>query len=155
MDLVDLQTQDIDQSARFGFSTGNALGDNFTTTAGNAPMIYLRQTVDPGMDIAARYIAEGNWGTQTTGLGVPTTYTIVLETTGAWSAEFYAGATSLGTYTYTTNPTVAYVGFGCSAYHNDMVVDNFTLSEVPEPGTMALLATGLIGLLAYAWRKRR
>ncbi len=26
---------------------------------------------------------------------------------------------------------------------------------VPEPGTMALLATGLIGLLCYAWRKRK
>jgi hypothetical protein len=26
---------------------------------------------------------------------------------------------------------------------------------VPEPGTVALLATGLIGLLAYAWRKRK
>ena len=26
---------------------------------------------------------------------------------------------------------------------------------VPEPSTFALLATGLIGLLAYAWRKRK
>jgi len=26
---------------------------------------------------------------------------------------------------------------------------------VPEPGTLALLATGLVGLLCYAWRKRR
>jgi hypothetical protein len=26
---------------------------------------------------------------------------------------------------------------------------------VPEPGTLALLSTGLIGLLCYAWRKRR
>ena len=26
---------------------------------------------------------------------------------------------------------------------------------IPEPGTMILLCTGLIGLLAYAWRKRR
>ena len=25
----------------------------------------------------------------------------------------------------------------------------------PEPGVLMLLATGLIGLLAYAWRKRR
>ncbi len=32
-------------------------------------------------------------------------------------------------------------------------IDNYVL--VPEPGTLALLATGLIGLLCYAWRKRK
>jgi len=26
---------------------------------------------------------------------------------------------------------------------------------VPEPSTIALLASGLFGLLAYAWRKRK
>ena len=34
---------------------------------------------------------------------------------------------------------------------------NFCLEQVPtpEPGTLVLLATGLVGLLAYAWRHRR
>lgn len=41
---------------------------------------------------------------------------------------------------------------------NHSVFDNVEVSipgEIPEPSTMALLATGLIGLLAYAWRKRK
>jgi len=29
------------------------------------------------------------------------------------------------------------------------------LVGVPEPGTLALLVAGLVGLLAYAWRKRK
>jgi hypothetical protein len=29
------------------------------------------------------------------------------------------------------------------------------VSIVPEPGTLALLAAGLLGLLCYAWRKRK
>jgi hypothetical protein len=44
----------------------------------------------------------------------------------------------------------AVVGNNC--YWN---VDNVRLTATPEPGTLALLTTGLIGLVCYAWRKRK
>ncbi|MCD4727634.1 MAG: PEP-CTERM sorting domain-containing protein [Pirellulales bacterium] len=33
--------------------------------------------------------------------------------------------------------------------------DNLTITQIPEPGTLALLTAGLVGLLCYAWRKRK
>ena len=49
--------------------------------------------------------------------------------------------------------------FGANGYQGDpttlsATVDNFGIA-VPEPSTLVLLATALLGLLAYAWRRRR
>jgi hypothetical protein len=43
-------------------------------------------------------------------------------------------------------------GAGPSA---DVYWSGVTLSTIPEPSSIALLATGLLSLLAYAWRKRK
>ncbi|MFZ1933982.1 MAG: PEP-CTERM sorting domain-containing protein, partial [Thermoguttaceae bacterium] len=34
-------------------------------------------------------------------------------------------------------------------------LSGYAMVAVPEPGTLALLAGGFVGLLAYAWRRRR
>ena len=52
-----------------------------------------------------------------------------------------------------SNPTAVPVGF--KTYHYPDVDGIIYLDAIPEPGTIVLLFTGLIGLLAYAWRKRR
>ena len=42
-----------------------------------------------------------------------------------------------------------------SSGNQQFIVDNVRVTETPEPSTMVLLATGLLGLLCYAWRRRR
>jgi hypothetical protein len=51
-----------------------------------------------------------------------------------------------------------YLQLYCSSTESAQIaIDNVsgTYHAAPEPGTLVLLAAGLIGLLAYAWRKRR
>jgi hypothetical protein len=59
--------------------------------------------------------------------------------------------------TQTTNlPTVTSANLKLTAYFGGaMTVDTVSTNPVPEPSAIILIATGLIGLLAYAWRKRR
>jgi hypothetical protein len=46
-------------------------------------------------------------------------------------------------------------GFDGPSGDNRLVVDNVRCGMTPEPSGIVLLALGLAGLLAYAWRKRR
>lgn len=53
------------------------------------------------------------------------------------------------------------MGGGSSSCDGTFLMDYFRVTSgafaptVPEPGTSVLLSTGILGLLAYAWRKRR
>lgn len=66
------------------------------------------------------------------------------------------------TYTTTSGFSTAnnYIGVeggeGVQDAANTVVYfDNLSITKIPEPTTLALLASGLTGLLAYAWRKRK
>jgi hypothetical protein len=44
---------------------------------------------------------------------------------------------------------------GSSLGLSELSTDGTGLSIVPEPGTLILLGTGVLGLLCYAWRQRK
>jgi hypothetical protein len=56
----------------------------------------------------------------------------------------------------TGNVTFTLTGI-CPTGNTGSFLDNVSVTgaQTPEPGTLALLAAGLAGLLCYAWRKRR
>ena len=62
----------------------------------------------------------------------------------------YSGALSLQ-----AGDTLDFASDGRSTGNGNNVAYQVTITSTPEPGTLALLITGGIGLLAYAWRKRR
>jgi len=53
------------------------------------------------------------------------------------------------------NHAVKYFAFAGDICAADFLVDNVSFTAVPEPTSMVLLAGGLLGLLACAWRKRK
>ena len=70
-----------------------------------------------------------------------------------WDVVGDGAASSLFTVDTTgfANSVPGYATWSVSKTGNNL----FLNYVVPEPGTLVLLATGLLGLLAYAWRKRK
>jgi hypothetical protein len=74
-------------------------------------------------------------------------FKIILDTTAAqWQADWLVNGTPIRSDAYATNPTINYVGFG-RLFDATGAVDNFSLTAVPEPTSLALLAAGAAMLL--------
>jgi hypothetical protein len=106
------------------------------------------------VDVNPNYVAEGTNLYTVVATGAPFT----AGTRGTWSdaSSLSWTATAAG---HGLEIQVDVTGFSQAGIWtaNQAMLDNFRLeaTPAPEPSMMALLATGPIGLLAYAWRRRR
>ena len=78
-----------------------------------------------------------------------------VEASGSFTQPYH-----LESFTFTATSDTQTLKFQVAASGSDNValIDNVLMtpvSSVPEPGTLALLASGIMGLSVYAWRKRR
>ena len=126
------------------FTTGGA-SDNVVSKSissisglGTGDWISLQEVIDPtGTNMATLWYKNLTDGTAWTSLG---------------SSAVNLNQTAAGKLSGFTSIIVSDAGTGVANYGS---IDNISVSQIPEPSMLVLFATGLIGLLCYAWRKRR
>jgi hypothetical protein len=145
-------------------SSNYILSDAFAVTAGSTYTLSywerLRGSTSGPQGIYAVITASGGTLTGTQG----NMDSIAGSGTGAitWVAAGITPAADWTNFTATFVPSISgsatltfYNGdeTGAGPYYGS-ALDNVSVTGVPEPGTLVLLAAGLAGLLCYAWRKR-
>lgn len=115
---------------------------------------YLAITMDWGADAISVYTAD-------LGDSSATSWTTTIATDGNPSAfANFARSLFVGALNSKGTAAMHYSGLIDELAVYDKVlteseVNGHVAATIPEPSTLVLLATGLIGLLCYAWRKRK
>jgi len=154
-----------------GFASGQATGsgagaeffgnDSPTHVTGH-PWMMVRASNTPHPNqwfLGPGANAGGAWTTAVGATGGPVDLRIVLDTTTpAWTVDFLAknpadaGYTNVGSGTYAGNPTIGSVAVGGN-FNIGGSIDDFSLTVVPEPGSIALGIAGLVMLTPAARRR--
>jgi hypothetical protein len=96
---------------------------------------------------------EGTWDSATqTWNGTSSDY---IQGTWLTTGTHLSGTSTLAVLYVTTGGDVSFTGALSLDYNGGQVPNVTFTTAVPEPGTLAMLAAGLFGLVAYAWRKRK
>jgi hypothetical protein len=85
------------------------------------------------------------------------------ETGSSTAVSLFVNGSPVGSGSLTWGSSARYLGLGvdcATAYPSSMWVKDLSLNSgvyvpAPEPSSLAIVASGLLGLLAYAWRRRR
>ncbi len=138
-------------NAETGFGMTGPVASNY---------IILAYTVQPteGGQISITNSSVGLWDTTNAAMDVRVYVDGTLKSsavfTGSGTGNFDGslGVVNVGQTIYVALGTTEYKGQGNIGGGFDFTLERTAL---PEPTSMAILATAVMGLLAYAWRKRR
>lgn len=120
--------------ATYSTSTGSGLGTGFVTMTLSAPLA-LGANTHYGFDWSSTWSG---------GMILWNSYQSGNDNPYSGGGSYWSGANGVPDNNNLSTRTYDRV------FHLDL-----TAVSLPEPTTLLMLATGLIGLLAYAWRKRR
>lgn len=133
--LIDSYATITEAAAGGTYASGEYVSD--MTTAVGGWVLNANQSASTYKD--AEYAGSVSAGTTPAGFN---TYTVILNTQGEnWTAEWKLNGTSVRTETYTEEPVIRNVFLGVAGVA-DASFQDFSLSVVPEPGSVALLGAG-------------
>ncbi len=135
-----------------GFTAGNSATRFQLSPTDPSPWLLLRDTRGNGQ--GQTFFGPGtNGGANYNAPSGVVNLQLVLNTTGSqWTAGWFINGVSVRSETYVTNPTINYVGFG-KIDNVSGTIDNFSLTQIPEPSTYAMIAG--IGALGLVWYRRK
>jgi hypothetical protein len=155
---ADIQTTGADSSKymAFGFTNGddlfNAWDTNIAVADRNAVAWWQKFAVTNSVSTFLGPDTNGGLSVSGGSSGFDN-FSVVLDTTEEhWKVRWYLNGQLKRTGVYAANPEIAFVGMGGFA---PGAVDNFSLTVLPEPSGIIIMATGLAALAAYAWRKQK